>query len=76
MYKNAYELLKAVNARKAAEAKKAAEEISYQPAGTIGGSQSIAAHTHSITLTDNTDASVTVTGHTHTVTLSGASVNA
>ena len=53
---------------------KAAESISYRPEGTIGGSQSISAHTHSIGNT-STSATVSVTGHTHTITLSGGQVN-
>lgn len=64
-----------VSALNANTGQKAKVDIDYQPAGTIGGSQSIAAHSHALTYT-STNATVTVTGHTHTVTLSGGSVNA
>ena len=63
-----------------------AVSISYQPAGTIGGSQAVAAHshkyqkpknhTHSVTFSSITvsgTASVAVSSHTHTVTMASHS---
>lgn len=48
----------------------------FKPAGTIGGTQDIAAHNHTAYVTvAATSATVNVTGHTHVVTLSGGSVN-
>jgi len=47
---------------------KASVGIAYTPAGTIGGSQSIGAHSHTITYT-STSATVTDNGHTHSVSL-------
>lgn len=42
---------------------KAKEEISYQPTGTLGGSQSVAAHSHTIAHTHS------LSGHKHSVTI-------
>lgn len=49
---------------------KASVSGSFTPAGTISGSQTIAGHTHSITLTDTAatgTASVAVSAHTHSL---------
>lgn len=48
--------------------------INYTPAGTIGGSQTVAAHSHSVTNTSTTvdvPIGVAVPNHTHEVTISG-----
>lgn len=47
----------------------------YQPAGTLSGTQSVPAHSHTVYLANTaTTATVSVTGHTHIVTLSGNNV--
>lgn len=47
---------------------------SYQPAGTIGGSVTIASHSHSYTKPTAHTHSVTVSAHTHSISLNDATV--